>query len=708
MKKRFVVTTIIAVMVLAAPLSAQQIEYVGSTLWRNLNDMVVDSHYVYCAFENGIAIYDISDPDTPVQISQYYFQTCGSRIAIFDNYILLGDKFGNLIIINAINPQHPYEVTRLILSENVTRIFTKANYAYLLTDASDMYNVRYNIYIIDLTVISHPSIISSISLAGLHTQIFIHGDYIYTTSNFGSMEIYDISDPFQPQLASTYLDSNFVIRDLMVNNNYAYCIDMSLSDSLYILDVSIPYSPIKVNAVANGICESNLVIHGNKLYLGDIENVRVFDITSPEDPIQIATWPMPYAIRFNLAIANNFLIRSNRDRGISIYEQNFQGQAEYIGGHNLIPETDYLFTSGDYAYAGGINGLIISELHDPYNPVFIDSLFLGNWIQAKAVWLSDTILFVSGLRTLFEINIADPANPEVIYTFNMLNSYRVTFRDNFMYNLSTDSLTIFDISNRTYFLKISSYPVHGNYRKLCIFDRYIYAINDTSLKIINIHDPTIPFLAGEMQLPAIIDNLYIQNSLLFLVSDTSFIYDLTNPTIPQLLSSFGPIFSNYLSFNGNYVFGLANNGFVGIFNISNPSQPTFITSYDTPGHPCDIGFSNNNIIVADEYSLLILRFSPNDIENDYSTILSSFSLSPNYPNPFNSSTTIRYNLRTESPVTIDIYDILGRKVQTLLDVKEQAGSRQVNWNAGGLPSGAYFARLKAGEQSQTTKMILMK
>ena len=80
----------------------------------------------------------------------------------------------------------------------------------------------------------------------------------------------------------------------------------------------------------------------------------------------------------------------------------------------------------------------------------------------------------------------------------------------------------------------------------------------------------------------------------------------------------------------------------------------------------------------------------------------------NYPNPFNSSTTIRYTMPTAGLVTLDIYDILGRKVQTLLDNNQQAGEYRVIWNADGVGSGVYFYRLTTGSNSISRPMILLK
>jgi hypothetical protein len=85
-----------------------------------------------------------------------------------------------------------------------------------------------------------------------------------------------------------------------------------------------------------------------------------------------------------------------------------------------------------------------------------------------------------------------------------------------------------------------------------------------------------------------------------------------------------------------------------------------------------------------------------------------YSLSSNYPNPFNPSTTIRYSLAETERVTLNIYDLLGREVFKLLDEEKPAGEYEIKWNAASFPSGAYFVRMQAGQFSETRKLLLMK
>jgi hypothetical protein len=91
----------------------------------------------------------------------------------------------------------------------------------------------------------------------------------------------------------------------------------------------------------------------------------------------------------------------------------------------------------------------------------------------------------------------------------------------------------------------------------------------------------------------------------------------------------------------------------------------------------------------------------------------SFALRGNYPNPFNPSTTISYDLPVDSRVVIKVYDMLGHEVATLVNAFQGAGHKSVFWdgrNSEGdrVSSGLFVYRMTAGDFSASQKMVLMK
>jgi len=86
----------------------------------------------------------------------------------------------------------------------------------------------------------------------------------------------------------------------------------------------------------------------------------------------------------------------------------------------------------------------------------------------------------------------------------------------------------------------------------------------------------------------------------------------------------------------------------------------------------------------------------------------TFSLNQNYPNPFNPMTTVRYTIPNAMHVRLDIFNILGQNIQTLVDENQTAGEHSVLWNSEKFSSGIYFYRIRAGDAAETKKMILLK
>ena len=85
-----------------------------------------------------------------------------------------------------------------------------------------------------------------------------------------------------------------------------------------------------------------------------------------------------------------------------------------------------------------------------------------------------------------------------------------------------------------------------------------------------------------------------------------------------------------------------------------------------------------------------------------------YRLHPNWPNPFNSATMIRYDVPQAGKVSVTIFNLLGQRVATLFDGRQLAGSYTISWEAANLPSGVYLCRMEAAGFAQTRKMLLVK
>ena len=128
---------------------------------------------------------------------------------------------------------------------------------------------------------------------------------------------------------------------------------------------------------------------------------------------------------------------------------------------------------------------------------------------------------------------------------------------------------------------------------------------------------------------------------------------------------------------------------------------------------------NNPDLNTNEINLIAQWIDEGALENpaleiyNNAQIPKEYILNQNYPNPFNPVTTLRYDLPEQSDVTITIYNMLGRKVKTLVNPTQDAGFKSMIWDATndyGKPvsAGVYLYQIQAGEFVQTKKMVLLK
>ena len=96
------------------------------------------------------------------------------------------------------------------------------------------------------------------------------------------------------------------------------------------------------------------------------------------------------------------------------------------------------------------------------------------------------------------------------------------------------------------------------------------------------------------------------------------------------------------------------------------------------------------------------------VVNSPDPVVQRFELEQNYPNPFNASTEIRYSLLTPAHARLDIYNVLGNRIQTLVNEDQPPGHYSYLWSRSELSSGVFYYSLRAGSFFKTRRMILIK
>ena len=210
---------------------------------------------------------------------------------------------------------------------------------------------------------------------------------------------------------------------------------------------------------------------------------------------------------------------------------------------------------------------------------------------------------------------------------------------------------------------------------------------------------------------------YSDNTLWLCTNYKFFLYKYEDITVPVELNSFTSstndnnvtLFWSTATEKNNYGFEIErkslNNDYKRIGFIKGKGTTTEINNYSYTDKTLTPGLYMYRLKQIDQNGEYKYYNLPGEINIGHPA---EYSLSQNYPNPFNPKTTIRYSIKDAGFVKIEIYDILGRKVTTIVNEERPAGNYEVNFNGNNLASGIYFYKLTSGSFTQIKKMQLLK
>ncbi len=292
-------------------------------------------------------------------------------------------------------------------------------------------------------------------------------------------------------------------------------------------------------------------------------------------------------------------------------------------------------------------------------------------------------------------------------SFNNQNLYSLVSNNNFVYAGTLDNGLYFSSNQGTSWTQTSlnnrsvySMGVYGNN----IFAGY----GDTN-GVYHSTNNGIDWIQTSLN-NRLITALSVNGNNVFAGTNTSWgIYLSTNNGINWVQTSLVNVPVNSISIIGNTIFAGTNSH--GVY-VSNDNGTNWIQRNEglISLNINSFCIFNNYIFAAtDAYSVYRRQLSELiGIQPILIEVPNSFSLSQNYPNPFNPKTNIKFALPKNSFVTLIIYDVLGREVETFVNEQLQPGTYEVDWDATNYPSGIYYYKLNAGSYSKTKKMVLIK
>lgn len=179
--------------------------------------------------------------------------------------------------------------------------------------------------------------------------------------------------------------------------------------------------------------------------------------------------------------------------------------------------------------------------------------------------------------------------------------------------------------------------------------------------------------------------------------------------------------SSYYSTDSSF-WSYLNSGNIDTAYITDPNNPSVddpvvvpafstktIAAGDSASYYLAVSFGQNHAQMLSSMQFAIQKYQElTPVERDARKSVDGYRLDNNYPNPFNPSTRITYQIPEKAQVSIKVFNALGKEIVTLVDEPKSAGTHSVGFDAAGLPSGVYFYTIQAGSFHESRKMIFLK
>ncbi len=718
MKRILLTLIVILILFMAGAAHAQNIEYVGSTYWSNMNGIAIRGTYAFCVFPEGLMVLDVSSPAGPSLVSQFRLTGHAQNIELQGGLAYTEVNDSMLFIIDISDPANPEIVSDNYSRDFIDDIFVRGNFAYLIV------NYPKQLQIVDISNPANPSLVSAVALTS-GSAVFVEANYAYIANDIG-LVVMDVSNPSDP-LFYGLLNLNSLISDISISGNHAYLVNPR---EFYSVDITNPGSPILEGNCVTQIYPGGLCLSGNHAFIYGLDGLEAINVSDPLHPVSVGIYGSHYFVE-SASVVNGYAFISEDNVGLLTLNVANPDTPEVIACYYTNQQTTNLSISGDFAYvladqpdtAGRYKYYFeVLDISERSYPQELSKYQIPD--KAEAVSVSGEYAYIADSDSgLLILNISNPAVPFYYGRYSCYASH-LQIIGNYLYLATPPDLNIIDISSPANPTLIGRFEETDEYSPVMVsvFGNYAYLIseyggeifNNYELNVLSIVDVHNPVLIETQPLDFEPNDLLVVDNYAFISSVNHgfpgalsflFAYDISIPESPTQIDTLSfPGNWSSIDISGNYA--VVGAEYVNIVDISDPANLTILHTFQPIDYVRDIQFMGEYIYVAAN-SFQILNFYPTGVESGSETP-TGFFLSQNYPNPFNTQTAIQYSLPKESLISINIFDILGRKIGTLTEGLKPAGEHQALWDASEQSSGIYFYRIKAGDKVETKKMVLLK
>jgi len=687
---------------------------IGSWIGGGCAAAAVSGTHAYFGGGRNFIIADVSDPGNPTELGSLLLPDSPVNLTVRDNLVYVAAFDAGLRIIDVSDPPNPTEVgfidTRLAVD-----VTAAGNYAYVASGSDGL-------RIIDVSDPANPTEVGFFDTRGYSNGVALSGDHAYITVATEGLRIIDVSNPANPTQVGffdTVEGTVFPIFDLAfdvaVSGDFAYVTDQT--DGVRIINVSDPANPAEVGFFDNDTSSFRQVaVIGDFVYITEGGGLRIIFVANPASPIEVGFLKLR-GFGHTVTVDGNTAYVADTI-GMRIIDVSNFSSPNVIGFFETGADPYGITVSGDYAYlAASLAGLQIFDVSNPQNPTFVSSFSYESCFDCgRDVALKGDLVYLVGEVGLRIINVSDPTNPAeigAIVTGGFPNAVAVSENYAYVADVGGGGLRIFDVSSPQNPTEVGFFAnaiaqdvvVRGNLAYVAGFD--------AGLRIIDVSNRASPIEVGFFDTKGIAYGVAVNGNYAYLAEPPhpAFpaapglrIIDVSNPRNPAAVGFFEiDGFPLRVTVSGNYAYVADPFDGLRIIDVSNPQSPKGAGFFESAGLTQDVVVDADTACVAiDELYIIRNDAMLTSVKSPSDQTPERFHLRQSYPNPLrasvsNSGTTITFTLSKAANVTLEVYNMLGEKVTTLVKGAKPAGEHIVNFDASSLTSGIYFYTLTADD-----------
>jgi hypothetical protein len=411
-------------------------------------------------------------------------------------------------------------------------------------------------------------------------------------------------------------------------------------------------------------------------------------------------------------------------QGLQIIDVMPLDSSKIVGGLPSSGAIEQIWVHKNYAYVTETrfwrpSGLRILNIENP------DQVYTAAQISVEPADIKfwQDYAYVLARQSVQIWDISSPSTPRTVGQLDTLASPLVIkIHDEKAYIVTLDGIYIFNLSDPIKPVKLSSIMIKGVI-DIKIQNEYLLVLlwNNATLEIFDVSDPTSPGKIADLALNDVVNSfsqICVDDAFIYVISGCKLhIINMANPQQPLKMASH--LIACFLRKRAvalnKRVFLTQQDGGLAVYDVSQPESLHKLGNYKFGGNfTSDLYVNDDTIYLAyTDAGLHILSY-------DFETMVAQshgdeirpyFSLLGSYPNPFNGSVRIKYQIHDAGFITLGIFDVSGREVKTLIHRMTLPGVYEVDWdghnfNRVPVASGAYLVRMQ-GEGVVTTKKILL-